>query len=278
VRQISIVIPAHNESRHLQSLLSSLDSASAPLRMEIVVVANGCDDDTADVARQFDGVTVVELDQASKVLALNAGDRIASTFPRIYLDGDIQISVQSLSLIAEALDQPGALVVSPQLDVDVSDCPLAVRLYYEAWERTGYRRGKMIGSGLYAMSALGRARFGEFPDLIADDGFVAQQFTPSEISSVQAARFIAHAPRSYSALLKRGARIWIGNEQLRRAGIGDTFGRRRLGSLVAGQLDFRTVAALAVYAASKLLMRALAKRRIRRRADAIWSQDRSTRD
>ena len=53
--------------------------------MQVVVVCNGCSDDTADRARAL-GAEVLELADAGKHLALNAGDAVARGFPRVYLD------------------------------------------------------------------------------------------------------------------------------------------------------------------------------------------------
>ena len=72
---ISVIIPAHNEevviTRCLQALLED-----APIdAMEVFVVCNGCTDRTAELARaQGYPVQVIEIPEASKVAALNAGD------------------------------------------------------------------------------------------------------------------------------------------------------------------------------------------------------------
>ena len=90
--EMSVVIPAHDEERVLPRLLASL----ADPRLEVIVVANGCRDATADIARTA-GVRVVELAEGSKVAALDAGDEAATLFPRAYLDADIQILAKTLA-------------------------------------------------------------------------------------------------------------------------------------------------------------------------------------
>src|SRR5262245_58336894 len=47
----SVVIPAHNEARVIERGLSSLLEGARPGELEIVVVCNGCTDDTAARAR-----------------------------------------------------------------------------------------------------------------------------------------------------------------------------------------------------------------------------------
>lgn len=58
--RFAIVIPAHNEQDALPSTLASVQAINYDHRnIDIIVVADNCDDETADVAR-FAGVTVIE--------------------------------------------------------------------------------------------------------------------------------------------------------------------------------------------------------------------------
>ena len=87
---ISIVIPAHNEASIIERTLRSILSCKLDRELEIIVVANGCTDDTAARARAVPGpITVIETPIGNKVHALNLGDREARHFPRAYLDADI---------------------------------------------------------------------------------------------------------------------------------------------------------------------------------------------
>ncbi|MBO0838909.1 MAG: glycosyltransferase, partial [Actinobacteria bacterium] len=49
----SIIIPACNESRVIKRLLSRLVCSARDGEFEIIVVANGCTDDTAEIACSF---------------------------------------------------------------------------------------------------------------------------------------------------------------------------------------------------------------------------------
>lgn len=62
--KVCILIPAHNESVNILPTLDSINSNDVST-LKIVVVADNCNDDTADVARQY-GVDVVERHDNSK--------------------------------------------------------------------------------------------------------------------------------------------------------------------------------------------------------------------
>jgi poly-beta-1,6-N-acetyl-D-glucosamine synthase len=76
---VSIVVPAYNEAANIRRLLNSLLEQETRVArvVEIVVVASGCTDDTADLAREVSrgrpGVHVhVQERRAGKVAAINA--------------------------------------------------------------------------------------------------------------------------------------------------------------------------------------------------------------
>ncbi|WP_164863482.1 glycosyltransferase family 2 protein [Agromyces sp. LHK192] len=213
---MSVVIPAHQEAALIGRILRRIVREDPDGAIEIVVVANGCTDDTAQVAAAVDPrITVVELAEGSKTAALNAGDRAASAFPRAYVDADVSISVPTLLALADELDRPGGpLVASPRFHVDTSGASAAVRAYYRVWALSEYRATGHIGSGVYAVSEAGRARWDEFPDVIADDRFVQQRFVPDERATLERASFTVRAPRTFAAQLARATRIHAGNRQL----------------------------------------------------------------
>ena len=67
--------------------------------------------------------------------------------------------------------------------IDLRGSSLAVRAYYRIWLRLPYVREGMIGVGVYALSEEGRRRFGEFPEVIADDGYVRMLFSSERAHS-----------------------------------------------------------------------------------------------
>ncbi|WP_162616478.1 glycosyltransferase [Xylanimonas allomyrinae] len=208
----SVVIPAHDEAAVLPGLLAPLTSAGL---FEVVVVANGCTDATAAVARAA-GARVVEIAAPSKTAALNAGDAAARAFPRVYLDADVAVGPTALLALADALRaRPGPVVGAPTLRVDTAGASWAVRQHYRVWALSDYRRAGHVGSGIYAVNAAGRARWGQFPDVVADDRFVQQLFAPAERVTLPDHVFAVRSPRTMRAFWRRATRIHRGNQELR---------------------------------------------------------------
>lgn len=212
----SVVIPAHNEGTVIDRCLSAILADAAPGELEVVVVCNGCADDTAQRARRHGAdVRVVELTEASKPAALNAGDEAATAFPRVYVDADIEVSTAAVRRVAAVLSSGRALAASPRLDLDLTGCSLPVRWYYRAWTELDYVRRSRVGSGVYGVSAAGRERFGRFPEIIADDLFVRCHFAPSEREAVADIGYVVRPPRTVRALVRSKTRVFAGNAQLR---------------------------------------------------------------
>ena len=111
---MTVVIPAHNEGRVIRRLLEQLLNGADPDEMDIIVVANGCTDDTAEVAASFGpAVRVLTLPAACKQKALTAGDCAAAGFPRIYLDADLELRADDVQALAAALSRPEVLAAAP---------------------------------------------------------------------------------------------------------------------------------------------------------------------
>lgn len=276
----SVIVPAHNEEAVIGRLLAGM-LADAAGELDIVVVANGCTDDTATVARAAGpGVRVVEIAEASKIAALNAGDDATTVFPRVYVDADVEVSGATVLALAELLERGPALVASPRVQLDLEDVSRAVRWYYAVWELSAFRQAGHIGSGVFALSAEGRARFGRFPDLIADDRFVQGRFAPNERATSDYGSFVVRPPRTIRALVGRGGRIAAGNRQLRDAGLAG-FAPSAGSSL--SQLASRIAPKpglwlpFAVYCVVQLRTRRLAARKLAAQSVPVWDRDETSR-
>ncbi|GGN33406.1 glycosyltransferase involved in cell wall biosynthesis [Actinoplanes campanulatus] len=211
----SIVIAAHNEAAVIGRCLDALLSDARPGEFDITVVANGCTDDTVAVARSRPGVRVIDLATAGKSPALNAGDEAAAGFPRIYLDADVVLTTAAVRSLTAALESAPAATVGRELDV--SGRPLPVRAYYAIHGRMPVLRDGLFGRGVVALSETGRARFGRFPDLVADDLFLDSQFAREEKAHVTAYTSKVATPRRTGDLIRRLVRVRGGNAAMRAA-------------------------------------------------------------
>jgi glycosyltransferase involved in cell wall biosynthesis len=209
----SIIIPAHQEETTIGRCLSSLLMEAHPGEFHVIVAANGCTDNTADVARAFPGVEVIELAEGSKIGAVNAARERASHGPHIYLDGDLAITSAAARALSAAVSNGKALAAIGRMDVDLSHASFAVRQFYKAWAMSPYFDHGKFG-GVYALSVEGQERIGHMPRLTNDDEFVSRQFTREETAFVREASFTAIAPARLVDLVKVRTRVQRGNREL----------------------------------------------------------------
>ncbi|MFD3682161.1 glycosyltransferase [Streptomyces sp. NPDC058613] len=213
----SIVIPAHNEGRVIGRLLDALLAeapadpsarASGAEETDIVVVCNGCTDDTARVAgARGPRVRVVEIPTPSKHTALRVGDEHARGFPRLYVDADVVVGAADVRELAAALaGSPDLLAAAPGREVPLTGCAWPVRAYYRVWQRLPAVREGLFGRGVIAVSEPGHARIAALPPLMADDLAASLAFGPGERRVVESARVVVHPPRTWSDLVKRRIR------------------------------------------------------------------------
>lgn len=274
VAPVSVVVPAHNEEAVIARCLRSLTAGAEPGEVEVIVVCNGCRDRTAEAARQAaPGAVVLDSPVASKVAALNLGDERAHYFPRFYVDADVELPVASIRAVASVLRQGEVPCAAPRARFALEDRPWPVRAFYEVWLSTPYPNQEMVGSGVYALSEQGRARFAQFPALTADDQFVQQLFDLPERRALSDAHFVVHPPRSLRGLVNMRARAYRGNRELAGSGLASApappNGLRTVASMAR---DPKKVPAVAVYVGVNLVAKALARRRGTR-----WERDDSAR-
>ena len=214
----TVIVPAHNEAG---SIGATLDALRPQLDDddELLVVCNGCTDGTADIARaRAPEARVVEIATPSKAAALDAGDEQASSFPRLYLDADIELAPGSLDALASALEDGGLWLASPRARHVLAESTAPVRSYYRIWSRLPSVRDDTVGKGCYAVNAQGRACFDRFADVLGDDHFVRDAVPPARRRVVADAVSTIQAPRTLPAVLRRKVRTLEGNAALDRTG------------------------------------------------------------
>jgi len=274
----SILIPAYNEASVIAQTLEALTRTMRAGEFEIIVIANGCEDDTAAVARRAaPGALVLETATAGKPHALRMGLEAATGRALVFLDGDLAVETDHVRRLVAALERDGILASHGRMDVDLDGCSRAVRAFYAVWTRTGYLANGKFG-GLFAVSRAGLGRITPFPDVTADDEFVSRQFGPDETAYLPDVVFTARAPRRLGDLFKTRKRSRRGTRELATQGhvparVPAGAGRHRPLTELARQPRFWP--ALALYLGMSLAVRLAL--RLERPGKARWERDTSRR-
>lgn len=301
----SIVIPAHNEERVIGRLLDALvtgqfggpgDPAGGE-PADIVVVCNGCTDDTAKVAGARPGVRVIEIPVPSKHVALRTGDEHARGFPRLYVDADVVLGADDVAALTAALDgSPELLAAAPERELPLAGCGWRVRAYYRVWTRLPAVREGLFGRGVIAVTEEGYDRLAALPPLMADDLAASLAFAPGERRVVDGARVVVHPPRTWADLIRRRIRAAVSTAQLEDRQAAGRAGDRGPDSASAESAappsartstgDLRTLLrrepallpSVAVFLAAAVTARRRAGKAIRDQDFGTWLRDESSRE
>lgn len=269
---VSVVIPAHDEQASIPGLLRRLHVPG----VELVVVANGCSDRTADAARQAcPSATVLEIAEASKTAALREGDRSAHVFPRFYLDADVEIEPAGLLRLADLLRDPRILAVAPTVHFHTAAASWLVRSFYRVLPLLAPVSNSIAGTGCMGVSAEGRARFGDWPSVLADDYFLDGCFTAEEKRRAPEATVVVRTPVGLRDLVRRRERVIWANRQVEDLGLRRPGGRPGSGLLALAAHHPRRMGDIAVFVAVGLIVRLRVLVRRARGLEVGWNRDAS---
>lgn len=278
---VSVVIPAHNEAQVVGRLIGQLLLPAGPDEYDIVIVANGCTDNTAEVAASFGRpIRVVSIPVASKREALAVGNSMAKGFPRLYVDADVELRSEDVRALAEALERPGVLGASPERTFVMAGRPWPVRWYYNIWTRLPEVRRGLFGRGVIGVSAVGYARLTKLPPLLADDLAASLIFSPEERLIVPGARVIVHPPMTVGDLMRRRTRVALGVKEVEGAKTGPcSTARTRLGDILAIVCrNPQRVLQVVLFLIITVLARRKACRLVAQSGYSTWPRDESSRN
>jgi len=209
----SIVIPAFNEEAVIARTLNALADGLDFDAVDVVVACNGCTDATADVVRSLGlAVRVLELGPVGKAGAIRSAEATVQALPRLYIDADVTVSGTAAMAVLAALGN-GATAARPPIEFDVVDASWIVRRFAACRMRLPSVMGDLCGAGVYGLSAEARQRFGIFPDVTADDLFVARIVEANEIAIVDCAPVRVRLPLTGRSLVRTLARVYRGNAE-----------------------------------------------------------------
>jgi glycosyltransferase involved in cell wall biosynthesis len=134
---ISVIIPTHNRARRLCQTLDALCQQDYLLaEVEVLVVADGCSDDTVDVLAHYQApfaLQVIQQIAQGPAAARNAGAACTRGRYLLFLDDDIQAAPMLIQAhLAAHRQQPGGVVIG-HLPPVVSHPPGFFRLALEGW-------------------------------------------------------------------------------------------------------------------------------------------------
>jgi glycosyltransferase involved in cell wall biosynthesis len=277
---VTVIVPAHNEARVIDRLLKRLVRDACPHELDVIVVANGCTDDTAKVAAACGPmIRVISTPVPSKHEALLAGNQAAIDFPRLYVDADVELGTSDIRALSAALQRPGILAAAPQRDVALDESPWPVRWYYDVWTRLPEVRNGLFGRGVIGLSAAGHDRVASLPPLLADDLAASLAFDRGERVIVDDARVLVHPPRTFGDLLRRRVRADTTVAQVEEtAGAPPSTARTRPSDLVSMITEQPWMAPrVAIFLAVAIIARSRSRRATRKRDYSTWLRDESSR-
>ena len=103
VAKISVIIPACNEEKYIKKTLNSLKNQTTS-QFEVIVVCNGCTDNTKEVAEQF-AVQILESKEANVSKARNLGAKHARGEILVFLDADTILETDALKTVRRGFSQ-----------------------------------------------------------------------------------------------------------------------------------------------------------------------------
>lgn len=103
---LSIVIPAYNEERRLPATLAAITAflANEPYPSEVIVVDDGSEDRTAEVAAAIPSVKVLHCDHRGKGFAVRAGALAARGAIVLLCDADLAVPIEEWSRLRAAIE------------------------------------------------------------------------------------------------------------------------------------------------------------------------------
>jgi cellulose synthase/poly-beta-1,6-N-acetylglucosamine synthase-like glycosyltransferase len=142
LRSVSVIIPVRNGEKFLERKLNSILSLNYPRELtEVIVVSDGSDDRTDEIAKSFarEGVLLVRIDRGGKCAALNAGVQGASSEILVFTDVRQKLDPNCLRNVIACFGEPRVGAVSAQLHIQSGETheEQNTELYwkYELWIR-----------------------------------------------------------------------------------------------------------------------------------------------
>ncbi|MEU4380538.1 bifunctional polysaccharide deacetylase/glycosyltransferase family 2 protein [Micromonospora echinofusca] len=271
---VSVIVPAYNEAANIAATVRSLVASDYPA-LEVIVVDDGSDDDTAGIVERLRlrGVRVVRQANAGKPAALNTGIRAARADLLVLVDGDTVFQPDTVHRLVQGFVDPTVGAISGNTKVANR------RRLLGRWQHLEYVIGFNLDRRMYDVlecmptipGAIGAFRrevlfaVGGVPaDTLAEDTDLTMKVLRAgwRVVYEEAAIAWTEAPSSLRQLWRQRYRwcygtmqaMWKHRHALRERGAGGRLGRRGLPYLTVFQIVLPLAApAVDVYAVYGLL-------------------------
>ncbi|MFE4702018.1 bifunctional polysaccharide deacetylase/glycosyltransferase family 2 protein [Streptomyces sp. NPDC056738] len=142
-RPVTVVVPAYNEKECIANTLRSLAKSTHPI--EIIVVDDGSEDDTSEIAASLGmpNVRVIRQENAGKPAALNNGVRHARHDIVVMMDGDTVFEPDAVHQLVQPFADPEIGAVAGNAKVGNRDTVIG------AWQHIEYVMGFNLDRRMY---------------------------------------------------------------------------------------------------------------------------------
>lgn len=272
----SVIVPAHNEATVIRACLDSLLKQTGVDR--IIVACNGCTDTTVTIVQQeYPQVVCLDIATPSKVNALNEAEKHVLSWPVFYIDADTKLSDGAIEKITKVMAQGKLLLAAPEPVIDTSRSSWLVKQYYKVWLSLPYIREGVVATCSFVISAQGRNRFINFPNVINDDGFVRCQFSAEERGNVSGTQVFITAPKNIKSLIKIKTRARLGNMQLATANLCTQTQAKPYSQIMRSKLFSKDFFSVSIYLAIATLIRLRAQQQLKHLSNYRWETDHTSR-
>lgn len=221
--KITVVIPAHNEERHISKCIESVLSSDYPKnKIEIIVVDDGSDDKTREISRRYK-IKLISQPHKGKVEALNKAVEEAKNKFILTIDADSYIEKDFIKKMVAPFSDKNIGATTGIVKIDNIKRPIT---FFQAGEYNLHNMirhsfSQVFGNSVWFLGALAcyrkdilkRIKFKK--ESLTEDMFLSLEMRKQNYKtiSIKDAYGYTTAPDSLRKLLHQRIRWWIGGLQ-----------------------------------------------------------------
>ncbi len=150
---VTVIIPAHNEGRHIRATLDAVLGGGYPGRLKVIAIDDGSSDETPEVLRSYSGdsrVKIMRTDHIGKSRAMNRALGIATTEIVITIDGDTVMEKGSIEALVAPFSDRMVAATTGVIKVGNTSHPLS---WFQRLEYLNFAFFKSVCERIHAVIA-----------------------------------------------------------------------------------------------------------------------------